>query len=290
MLFAHAADLHIDSPLRGLEHYEGAPVERVRLATRAALENLVRLCRERQVDFLVVAGDLFDYDWRDFSTPLFVVKQFQLLQQADIPVYLIRGNHDSREEMSRKVPWPRNVTLFDHAKPETFVLEKLGVALHGLSFPKREVKENLVPRYPAPHRGLFNLGLLHTNATGSAEHDPYAPCRVDELVAKGYDYWALGHLHEFNILHQQPHVVYSGNTQGRHVRETGAKGCVLVTVDDNAVTGCEFCHTDVLRWFRAVIVLEADDGVDELIDLAGARLRAIADLADGRLAAVRIEV
>lgn len=290
MLFAHAADLHIDSPLRGLEHYETAPVERVRLATRAALENLVRICLEERVDFLVIAGDLFDYDWRDFNTALFVVKQFQLLNQADIPVFLIRGNHDSREEMSRRVPWPRNVTLFDHVAPQTVVLEQLGVALHGLSFPRREVKENLVPRYPPARRGMFNLGLLHTNATGNTEHDPYAPCSVDELVAKGYDYWALGHLHEFDILHQRPHVVYSGNSQGRHVRETGVKGCVLVTVDGREVTACAFRPTDVLRWFRTAIVLEADDGPDELIDRARDRLRAIADEADGRLAAVRIEV
>jgi DNA repair exonuclease SbcCD nuclease subunit len=77
-----------------------------------------------------------------------VVKQFQLLEQAKIPVFIIRGNHDSRQEMSRKVPWPRNVTLFEHAAPQTKVLNQLGVALHGMSFPKREVKENLVPRYP----------------------------------------------------------------------------------------------------------------------------------------------
>jgi DNA repair exonuclease SbcCD nuclease subunit len=290
MLFVHAADLHIDSPLRGLEHYVGAPVERIRLATRAALENLVRLCLEEQVDFLVVAGDLFDYDWRDFSTALFVVKQFQLLEQAKIPVFIIRGNHDSREEMSRKVPWPRNVTLFDHAAPQTIVLDQLGVALHGMSFPKREVKENLVPRYPPRHAELFNLGLLHTNATGNTEHDPYAPCSLEELIAKGYDYWALGHLHDFEVLHVRPHVVYSGNTQGRHVREQGPKGCVLVEVEDTEVTGYEFRHTDVLRWFRVPIVLGTGDGLDELVDLARVRLREIAQQADGRLAAVRMEI
>lgn len=290
MLFAHAADLHIDSPLRGLEHYEGAPVERVRRATRTALENLVRLCLESRVEFLVIAGDLFDYDWRDFNTALFVVKQFQLLDREKIPVFLIRGNHDSREEMSRRVPWPRNVTLFDHAAPQTVVREDLGIAVHGQSFPRREVKENLVPSYPGPVRGLFNLGLLHTNATGNSDHDPYAPCSVGELVSKGYDYWALGHLHDFAVLHERPHVVYSGNTQGRHVRETGAKGCVLVDVEDGKVAGCAFHPTDVLRWFRAPIVLQAEDGRDELVDLVRGKLSAIADEADGRLAAVRIEV
>jgi DNA repair exonuclease SbcCD nuclease subunit len=290
MKFVHAADLHIDSALRGLERYEGAPVERVRLATRAALENLIRLCLDEEVAFLVIAGDLFDYDWRDFNTALFVVNKFQMLERKDIPVFIIRGNHDSREEMSLKVPWPKNVRLFDHREPETVQMEKLGIALHGMSFPRREVKENLVPRYPPPRKGLFNIGLLHTNATGNADHDPYAPCCVSDLATKGYDYWALGHLHQYEVLSSSPYVVYAGNTQGRHIRESGAKGCALVTVDDGEVTGVEFRPTDVLRWFHVRIALEADDGLDELYDRAKAKLLEIAAEADGRLAAVRLEV
>lgn len=290
MKFVHASDLHIDSPLRGLERYEGAPVERVRHATRAALENLVRVCLQEQVAFLLIAGDLFDYDWRDFNTALFVVKQFQLLDRQGISVFLIRGNHDSREEMSLKVPWPKNVKLFDHREPETVKLENLGVALHGMSFPRREVKEDLVPHYPAPLEGVFNIGLLHTNATGNPDHDPYAPCSVGELVAKGYDYWALGHLHQYDVLHKGPYIVYAGNTQGRNIRENGAKGCVLVTVDDGEVAAVEFRPTDVLRWFRVPIALKVDDGLDELYDLAKVKLGEIASHADGRLAAVRLEV
>lgn len=288
--FVHAADLHIDSPLRGLDEYAGAPVERVRLAPRAALENLVRLCLQEHVGFLLISGDLFDYDWRDFNTALFVVKQFRRLEQENIPVFMIRGNHDSREEMSFKVPWPKNVTLFDHKEPQTKPLDDLGVALHGMSFPKREVKENLVPRYPEPVRGMLNIGLLHTNATGSLDHDPYAPCTLDDLTSKGYDYWALGHIHQHNVLHTAPHVVYSGNTQGRHIRECGEKGCVLLTVEDGEVTGIEFRATDVLRWHKVAIQLAPDDGLDELYERAGRDLREIAAAAEGRLAGVRLEI
>jgi DNA repair exonuclease SbcCD nuclease subunit len=290
MKFVHAADLHIDSPLRGLEAYQGAPVERIRHATRAALENLVRLCIEERVAFLVVAGDLFDYDWRDFNTALFVVQQFHLLDRHSIPVFLIRGNHDARDEMSLKVPWPKNVKLFNHRQAETVALDEIGLALHGLSFARREVKESLVPAYPEPLPGLFNIGILHTNATGNTNHDSYAPCKVRELAAKGYDYWALGHVHQYDILSRGPHIVYAGNTQGRHIRETGPKGCALVTLDDHQITGIEFRATDVLRWVRVIIVLETSDGVDELYDLAKDKFRAIAADAGGRLAAVRLEV
>lgn len=290
MKFVHAADLHIDSPLRGLDEYAEAPVERVRLAPRAALENLISLCLEERVAFLLISGDLFDYDWRDFNTALFVVKQFRRLEQEAIPVFMIRGNHDSREEMSFKVPWPENVTLFDHKQPQTSLLEDLGVALHGMSFPKREVRENLVPRYPDPVRGMLNIGLLHTNATGSAEHDPYAPCTLDDLTSKGYDYWALGHVHQYDVLHTAPHVVYSGNTQGRHVRECGEKGCVLLTVDGGEVTDIEFRATDVLRWHNVAINLASDDGLDELYERASGELGQIAAAAEGRLAGVRLEI
>jgi exonuclease SbcD len=288
--FVHAADLHNDSPLRGLEEYPGAPVARVRLAPRAALENLVQLCLEEQVSFLVISGDLFDYDWRDFNTALFVVNQFRRLEQEGIPVFMIRGNHDSREEMSFRVPWPKNVTLFDHQQPQSFPVEQLDVVLHGMSFPKREVKENLVPRYPAPVKGMFNIGLLHTNATGSADHDAYAPCSLDDLTSKGYDYWALGHVHQHGVLHTAPYVVYSGNTQGRHIRECGEKGCVLLTVDNGEVTEAEFRSTDVLRWYKISIELADDDGLDELYTQARRELRAVGAAAEGRLAGVRLEV
>lgn len=290
MKFVHAADLHIDSPLRGLDEYPGAPVERVRLAPRAALANLTRLCLEEQVAFLVISGDLFDYDWRDFNTALFVVNQFRLLEREGIPVFMIRGNHDSREEMSLKVPWPKNVTLFDHQQPQTFPLERLDVVLHGMSFPKREVKENLVPRYPAPVKGMFNIGLLHTNATGSADHDPYAPCTLDDLTLKGYDYWALGHVHQHEVLQTAPYVVYSGNTQGRHIRECGEKGCVLLTIDDGQVQELQFRSTDVLRWYKISIELGCDDGLDDLYERARRDLRGVAAAAEGRLAGVRLEV
>ncbi|WP_165250873.1 metallophosphoesterase family protein [Paludisphaera soli] len=289
MKFVHAADLHIDSPLRGLEHYEGAPVERVRLATRVALANLVRACVEEEASFLIVSGDLFDGDWNDFNTALFAAAQMRTLRNHGVRVFVIRGNHDSRDEMSYRVPWPDNLHMLDCKRPETIVLEDLGVAIHGMSFPRRELTENLVPRYPDPIKGLLNVGLLHTNATGSLDHDSYAPCSVGELAAKGYDYWGLGHIHKREVLHEGPYIVYPGNTQGRHVRETGAKGCVVATVEGGEVASLAFRSTDVLRWRREAIALAPEDGVDELIDAARMRLKAVAGESDGRLAAVRLE-
>lgn len=293
MRFIHAADIHLDSPLRGLEAYPGAPADRLRIATRQAFDRVVDLCLEERVDFLIVAGDLFDTEVKDFHAALAAAAQLRRLDQAHIPVYLILGNHDSREEMTRHVPWPANVTLFDHKRPQTVRHPALPVALHGMSYPKREVTENLVPGYPAPIAGCFNIGLLHTNAGGNSQHAAYAPCSVEELVAKGYGYWALGHVHDRAILHERPHVVYSGNTQGRHAREAGPKGCWLVTVDERGSPGevreIEFRETDLVRWFCETIPLQPNHDADALLDTTRQHLREIVAAADGRLAAVRLE-
>jgi exonuclease SbcD len=288
--FIHAADIHLDSPLRGLESYPGAPAERLRIATREAFDRVIDLCLEERVDFLIVAGDLFDAAVKDFNAALAAAAQLRRLNQANIAVYLILGNHDSREEMSRHVPWPANVTLFDHKRPHTVQHPTLPVALHGMSYPKREVTENLVASYPAPIAGCFNIGVLHTNADGNSQHAAYAPCLVEELVAKGYSYWALGHVHDFAILHVLPYVVYSGNTQGRHARETGPKGCLLVAVDEHGeVREVEFRETDFVRWFRETIPLLLDSDEDAVLDATRNHLREIVAVADGRLAAVRLE-
>ena len=135
MRFIHAADIHLDSPLKGLEAYPGAPFERLRIATRLAFDRIVDLCLEERVDFLIIAGDLFDTEVKDFNAALEAAAQLRRLYKADIPVYLILGNHDSLEETSRHVPWPANVTLFDHKRPQTVRHPTLPVALHGMSYP-----------------------------------------------------------------------------------------------------------------------------------------------------------
>ena len=262
--FIHAADLHIDSPLVGLCCYEGAPAERLREATRRALENLVDLAIEEEVALVILAGDLFDGKWRNVQTGLFTARQFRRLGDAHIGVYLVRGNHDAESQVRSAITWPENVREFSVRRAETFRLDDLGVALHGRGFALPEVPDDPVPEYPAAIGGLFNIGVLHTNVGGSEEHPRYAPTTREALEAKGYDYWALGHIHKRCTISDRPHIAYSGNTQGRHVRETGPKGCLLVSVEDGQLAGVEFRPTDVVRWHRPEIVLATRDGLPEL--------------------------
>jgi DNA repair exonuclease SbcCD nuclease subunit len=287
--FLHAADLHLDSPLKGLERYDGAPVERIRTATRAALENLVRLALDEKVDFVLLAGDLYDGDWQDYNTGLFFVGQMSRLQAAGIRVVAIAGNHDAANKMTKALRMPDNVTILSADTVESLEIEKVDVVIHGQSFATPSVLEDLSANYPANRRGLFNIGLLHTCATGQDGHERYAPCTVEGLRGKGYDYWALGHIHKRDTLCADPPIVFPGNIQGRHIRETGPKGCMLVTVDGRR-SRLEFRRLDVLQWALCRVDASALDDLGAVLDAAGDQLAGIVKDAEERLSAVRVEI
>jgi exonuclease SbcD len=251
--FIHAADIHLDSPLKGLSAYPDAPAQRLRNATREAFTNLVTVAVDENVDFMVIAGDLYDGDWKDHNTGLFFVQEMGRLRRAGIPVYLLYGNHDAQSELTKRLQMPDNVHVFGANKPGTFRIDALRVALHGQSFKHAAIMDNLATGYPDPVRGYFNIGVLHTALQGNAAHDTYAPCSLDELHACGYDYWALGHVHEYSIWRGASTVVFPGNIQGRHVRETGARGAVLVGLDEDGGLSLERRYVDVLRWHLATV-------------------------------------
>ncbi|WP_164104616.1 metallophosphoesterase family protein [Candidatus Laterigemmans baculatus] len=294
--FIHAADIHLDSPLQRLESYEGAPVEEIRGATRRALENLVDLAIREEVDFVVIAGDLYDGDWRDHNTGLFFVRQATKLISHGIPLYVIRGNHDAASILTQSLPLPQNPDgspiLLSSKRPETVRLESLGVSIHGLSFRNRAETDNLALQYPEPDAGMFNLGLLHTSLTGGEGHEPYAPCTPQHLADKGYDYWALGHIHLRGERHLEgtAPVVFAGNVQGRHTRETGPKGCVLVDIGGNRQTTRTFVPLDVVRWEICPIDLGEHDHVDEIVDRFGNFLSERLEHCDDRSLVVRARV
>ncbi len=287
MKFLHAADIHLDSPLAGLSRRGAIPAHVTKDCTRRAFANLIDLAIAEDVAFIVIAGDLYDGEWRDFSTGLFFAAEMRRLGR---PCILIRGNHDAASVITRALEPPPNVTVLSARRPETVRLEGLGVALHGQSFPNRAVPEDISAGYPAPIAGMLNIGLLHTSANDPGEHETYAPCTPDSLALKGYDYWALGHIHIRATLHERPWIVFPGNIQGRNPRETGAKGCVLVEAREGRIVSTEFRALDVLRWHRAAIELA---GAEAFADIA-ARIRfdlaALAAEGEGRPLIVRLSL
>lgn len=286
MKILHAADLHIDSPLRGLSAYEGAPEEDLRLATRRALENLVRLAIEVPVDAVLLAGDVYDGDWKDYQTGLYFSGQMARLGRAGIRVYMVSGNHDAQNRTMRSLRLPDNVHVFATNRPETVRDENVGLAVHGQGFAQWDLTDNLAAGYPQRDGGLFNVGLLHTGLEGHSEHKRYAPCTVADLEARDYDYWALGHVHTQQIVRDEPWIVYPGNIQGRHARETGPKGCIVVTVDgDLRVESVEHHDLDTARWERLDIDVTGRDDIDQVLGLAAECFQKIPE---ERLTAVRV--
>ena len=300
MKFLHAADIHLDSPLEGLERYDGAPVDLIRGATRRALENLVELAMRERVDFVVISGDLYDGDWRDFNTGMFFVRQMHKLCEAGIRLVMIAGNHDAASTMTRKLRLPVNPdgqsVMLSSEVPETRRFEDLGVAIHGRSFANQAETANMVPDYPAPVRHWFNLGLLHTSLSGSDEHDTYAPCTTADLRSKGYDYWALGHIHKRSQLpcegipFEGVPALYSGNIQGRHIREPGARGCFLVTVDAQNRVDAEFRSLDIFRWEVCSVGCGNFSTLDEIFAQTRAALGSLITRNEGRPLGIRVRL
>lgn len=289
--FIHAADLHLDSPMRGLSRYDGAPEDELRLATREALKNLVRLAEEERVDFVLIAGDVYDGDWKDYNTGLFFASQMSRLRALNIPVVLISGNHDAESQITKNLTLPDNVKRLSAKKPETFVLEQFGVAVHGQSFETRAVTEDLSANYPAALRGALNIGILHTLADGQEGHDRYAPCTLDGLCSKGYDYWALGHVHNRALLRDaDPLILFPGNTQGRHARETEGKGCTVVSYENGRILDATHRDLHVARWMLLQIDASKAASADDVLALAKTALRDTATKHGEKLIAARIEI
>jgi len=288
--FLHAADIHLDSPLHKLNYYEGGPVDELRQATRRAFDNLVQTAIRENVSFVLIAGDLYDGDWKDYNTGLYFVSQMNRLRDAGIPVYIVAGNHDAASKISRTLRFPESVHLFPTQKPATLCIDNIDVAIHGQSFASPAVKKDLSAKYPAPLPGYLNIGMLHTCVTGREGHEPYAPCTLEGLQSKGYDYWALGHVHQHEVLMDDPLIVFPGNIQGRHVRETGPKGCVLVSVDDSGRPELEFKPLDVIRWVIVNVDTSGAGSGYDVVDQFNKHLEKVLDKNEGLPLVTRVVI
>jgi exonuclease SbcD len=266
MKFIHCADVHLDTPLVGLAQYPGAPVSEIRNATRRAFEKVLDAAVAEKIDFLIIAGDLYDTGLKSFESALFFNKQMVRLKDAGIEVYLIHGNHDAASRLIRQVRPPGNVHVFKANEPQTFLIDHLRVAIHGQSFATPEVIDDLASNYPSPVTNFFNIGVLHTNLSGMSEHANYAPCDLATLKIKGYQYWALGHVHNRQVLCTDPYIVYPGNIQGRHGKELGEKSCELVTVSETGVVSMQTLSTSVVPWTQIDLNVSGCHTLQEISD------------------------
>ncbi len=286
--FLHAADLHLGSPFTGLAIKDATVAKRFAEASRAAFAELIRRAILEQVAFVVISGDVYDGDWKDMGIGLFFNREVARLTRAGINVYLVRGNHDAESEITKAVPLPEGVRLLSSRKPETVRIEALNVAIHGRSFTDRAVTENVAVTYPPAIAGSFNIGLLHTSCEGNSQHATYAPCSISDLVGRGYDYWALGHVHQFQVLCEDPWIVYPGNLQGRSVRECGPKGAVLVDVADGRVSQIRHLIVDQGRFLHETVDVSESPDAAHVLDVIRQALQAPLASTGEMLAAVRV--
>jgi DNA repair protein SbcD/Mre11 len=288
MRFLHAADIHLDSPLRGLRARAGEQGHEIADAPRRAFVKLIDFAIEQHVDLLLLAGDNWDGGHSDYGSLLFFAEEMTRLNRQGIRVIMIQGNHDAENQL--RLTMPENVRMMPTRGPRSEVYADLGVAVHGQSYPRRDVMENLAAKYPTAKSGVVNIGLLHTAVTGYAgAHRPYAPCTIADLRDKSYDYWALGHVHARTELSRDPWIVYPGNLQTRMMREAGEKGATLVTANDGRILQVEHVPLDVVRWVALDVDVTGCKTQDGLTGLLNERLQEAVRDADGRLVVARVQ-
>ncbi|MBM4273255.1 MAG: DNA repair exonuclease [Deltaproteobacteria bacterium] len=293
--FIHCADLHLDSPFEGLHAVAPFLGRLLRDATFRAFDNVIDLALDEKVDFIIVAGDVYDAADRSLRAQTRFRDALGRAAAAGISCFVAHGNHDPLSGWEAGLEMAAGVHRFGGDAVERFVVERRGeplAAIYGISYPVGEVRENLVPHFPQTKESLFAIGVLHANLGGDATgHDNYAPCTLEDLLYAPLDYWALGHVHTRQILRPgRPCVVYPGNTQGRSIREPEARGCYLVRVADDGHITPEFMATDVVRWHFQELDISGLSSLDELLaGLHRARDEARA-ASDGRGAVVRLHL
>jgi DNA repair protein SbcD/Mre11 len=267
--FIHCSDLHIDSPFKGLASQVPSLTERLRESTFQAFYKIVRLALEEKVDAVLIAGDIFDGADRSLQAQLKFRRGLSELSKGGIPSFIVHGNHDPSNTWSHTLDWPESTTIFPVNKVECVPVTRDGETLawiYGISYPQKEVNENLALKFRKNQEQGFAIGLLHTNVGHHPGHDNYAPCSLQDLISRDFDYWALGHIHEFKILRDDnPCIVYSGNTQARHLKETGPKGCCLVTLNTNAPASIRFVATDVVSYRACKVDVSGVSSINEVL-------------------------
>lgn len=266
--FIHAADLHLDSPFKGMELNVPAFIwERMKESTFRSFARIVDKAIQEQVDFVLLAGDLYDAETRSLRAQVFVREQMKRLAQYNIPVYVIHGNHDHLGGSWAAIEFPSNVHIFTEPYIEEKLFYKNGellASIYGFSYQQQAVTDNMTEQYKKMTRAPFHIGMLHGSVEGDAEHNRYAPFQIRELKEKQFDYWALGHIHKREVLLEEPCIVYPGNIQGRHRKETGEKGAYVVSLSKQGTELTFFSTADVV-WDEISINIDGLETVDDLI-------------------------
>ncbi len=289
----HTADLHLDSPLRGVAERDDRLARKVEAATFETAERIFSRAEDEAVDLVLVAGDVFDEETRSLKARLWFRARLERLAARGIRSFVVFGNHDHAGLWSGFGAFAPGVHVFPGDRVGTVELDLEGVGpvrIHGRSYPRREVRENLVTEFPEARGGALEIGLLHANVGGAEGHEAYAPCGIEDLAAKGYDFWALGHVHRRTVLRDAgPLVVYPGNPQGRHAGERGPRGFAWIELGGGRPAAVRFEDADTVRFDELGIDLTGVSTLVELADLS-ARVLEVARVEGPEVLALRLRL
>lgn len=292
--FIHCSDLHLDTPFSGLVTAHPELKDKLRNSTFQAFQNIVNLALRERVDAVIIAGDIYDAQDKSLQAQLKFRKALNKLASAEIPVFVVAGNHDPLNSWSASLEPPENVVVFPGNRVERYEVLREGkpaAHIYGISFPERKVSENLAVFFEKKHTSGFSIGVLHTNVGGNPKHENYAPCQLKDLVRKRFDYWALGHIHIHQVLREEnPAVVYSGNSQARNFKETGEKGCCLVTLRDQEAPQIKFMATDVVRYLSEDLDISHCLNLDGVLQTVQTKSEEVSSLMDRRDVLVRFNL
>jgi DNA repair exonuclease SbcCD nuclease subunit len=269
--FIHTADLHLDTPFKGLSNWNSDLADKLKNATFKSFKKIIDVCIRRKTNFLIISGDVFDSENKSLAAQLKFISELKRLSDKGIPTYFICGNHDPLSSWLDTLQLPKNVFRFNSSKVENYTYKKDNISvadIYGISYQNKVVKKNLALKYklssnPAP----ISIAILHGTVGVAGPHENYAPFKVEDVANKNYDYWALGHIHKRQIIHElSPTIVYPGNPQGRDFGETGAKGCYLVEINAGNSPQTEFIPTQLIRFEEVEVDLSDENNIDRLSD------------------------
>lgn len=263
--FIHCGDLHLGSPFKDIAMLDDRWQRIVGKAPMRAFQKIVQIAIEKEVHAVLITGDVYTSAEHNLTAQLDYVRLLHKLAQHHIEVYAVLGNHDPLEAWQAKIPFPPNVHIFSTEEVERFPLTVDGqevAVVYGQSYAKQEERENLVWKFARKAGDTFAIGMLHTQVGNT--QSTYAPCTLQDLNEAGMDYWALGHVHQHQILQEKPYIVYAGNPQGLDCTETGERGCYYVEVGPYGTTNIQFIDTSIVRWESVDIPIDSLESVSEL--------------------------
>ena len=273
--FIHAADLHLDSPFVGLKNVPEAILHKMKEAPFLAFRKLIEEAIARKVDFILLAGDLYDGENRSLRTQVRFRREMERLLEHGIHVYIIHGNHDHLGGKWVAVDLPENVHVFPGSYDmRRFENGEASVHIYGYSYPVQHVKQRIIDEYRRAGEADYHIGMLHGNLEGSSEHGNYAPFSLSDLLAKDMDYWALGHIHKRSELSSDPPVLYPGNTQGRHRKESGLKGCYYVELNGEEAS-TTFIPTSEIIWEETEVTVTGEDSFDSILETCRSKVEGL---------------